>query len=235
MIDLHAHICYGIDDGARNIEESKKLLRIMAQNGFTHIFLTPHYIENSQFICDNNIKRKIFHQLERYVKEEGLNVKLYLGNEVYLTDNCVELIKNDKISTLNNSKYVLMELPMLEKNPNTRSILHNIIVNGYIPIIAHPERYEYLDKDFLFFKDLASIGVLFQGNYLSLFGKYGKRAKKNLKKMLILDMIDFLGTDIHHEEKLYGDKVFKAIKKCVRSEEKVKDLLENNAYNIIVK
>lgn len=234
MIDLHSHICYGIDDGPENIEESKEILKKMANNGFTHIFLTPHYIENSNYICDNNKKEKILHKLEEYIRKEGLKLKLYLGNEVYLTDNCVELIKKGKIMPLNNSKYILIELPLLEKNPNTRSILHKIILNGYIPIIAHPERYEYLDRNFLYFKDLRELGVLFQGNYLSLFGKYGRKARKNLKKMLTLGIIDFLGSDIHHDEELHMDKVYKAVKKCVKSDIKVNDLLENNAYNIIV-
>ena len=145
----------------------------------------------------------------------------------------VELIKKKQIMTLNNSRYILVEFPLSRKDPNAKSILHNILLSGYIPIVAHPERYEYLEKNIDYFKELKEMGVLFQGNYLSLFGKYGKSPQKNLQKLLKEGIISVLGSDIHHIEELYGNKIYKKIKKCVKKDNLVEDLLYNNFDKII--
>lgn len=233
MKDLHSHLCYGIDDGCKTIEVSISILRKMEKSGITDIFLTPHYVEDSKYNANNQKKQEIFKKIKEMCSAENINVNLYLGNEIFLTDNVINLIKKGEVKTLNDSKYVLMELPMFQKDPNTRTILHNVITAGYIPIIAHPERYEYIDKKFDYLKDLQALGVLFQGNYQSLFGKYGKQAKKNLQKMIKDNIISFLGTDIHHEEELHMDKLFKEIKKLVKSEDKAKDLLYRNVDKIL--
>ena len=233
MKDLHSHICYGIDDGCKTIEESISILRKMEKSGITDIFLTPHYIEDSKYNANNKKKQEILDSLKEACQKENININLYLGNEVYLTDNVINLVKKGEIKTLNDSKYILLELPMFQKDPNTRTILHNVITAGYIPIIAHPERYAYVDEKLDYIRDLQAIGVLFQGNYQSLFGKYGKQAKKNLQKMLKDNIISFLGTDIHHEEELHTEKLFKEIKKFVKKEDKVYDLLYRNIDKIL--
>lgn len=233
MKDLHSHICYGIDDGSKTIEESISILRKMEKSGITDIFLTPHYIEDSKYNANNKKKQEILDSLKEACQKENININLYLGNEVYLTDNVINLVKKGEIKTLNDSKYILLELPMFQKDPNTRTILHNVITAGYIPIIAHPERYAYVDEKLDYIRDLQAIGVLFQGNYQSLFGKYGKQAKKNLQKMLKDNIISFLGTDIHHEEELHSEKLFKEIKKFVKKEDKVYDLLYRNIDKIL--
>ena len=217
----------------KNIEESISILRNMEESGFTDVFLTPHYVEDSKYTANNKTKQAIFEELKQACLDENININLYLGNEVFLTDNVVQLIKNGEIKTLNNTKYILMEFSMYQKDPNTRTILYNVIKAGYIPIIAHPERYAYIDKKFEDLRDLQELGVLFQGNYQSLFGKYGKIAKKNLQKMIKGNIITFLGTDIHHNEELHTDKLFKEIKKLVKKEDKVLDLLERNIDKIL--
>ena len=233
MIDLHSHICYGIDDGSKSIEESIELLKHLANNGTTDLFLTPHYIEDSKYNANQKKVKAIIDELNKYIEEEKINIKLYIGNEVYLTPSILELLKKKKISTLNNSKYILVEFPMFIEDHNARSILHVLLTKGYIPIVAHPERYQYLEKNMQYFKDLQELGVQFQGNYLSLFGKYGKHAKKNLQNMLKQGIISYLGSDIHHMEELHYNKLYKEIKKYVKKDEKVMDLLENNARVII--
>lgn len=233
MKDLHSHICFGIDDGCKTKEQSIALLRKMSEAGFTDILLTPHYVDESEITANNEKKKEILKELQKECKKEKININLYLGNEVYITDNCIDLIKKDKIMTLNNSRYVLIEFSMFRSDPNARTILHNIIASGYIPIIAHPERYEFLDKKFDYLKEFVEMGVLFQGNYQSLFGKYGKFPKKNLQKMLKQGMISFIGSDIHHDEELHTEKLYKELKKYVKKDELVKDLLENNFDKVI--
>ena len=233
MKDLHSHLCYGIDDGCRTLEESISILKKMSKEGYTDVFLTPHYMEDTKYVADNKTKLSILANLKQACIDENININLYLGNEVYLTDNVVNLIKKGEIMPLNNSKYILMEFSLYQKDPNIRSILHNVMTNGYIPVIAHPERYAYVGKKMEFIKELKDMGVLFQGNYLSLFGKYGKEAKKNLQKMLKDDIISFIGSDIHHDDELHSDKIYKDIKKCVKKDSKVEDILYNNINYII--
>ena len=232
MKDLHSHICYGIDDGCKTVEQSAFLLKKMAAAGFTDIFLTPHYIEDTNSVAPNKVKRQIINNLKDICEEEGIPLNLYEGNEVYLTDNVVEYIENDEIMTLNGTKYILMEFSMHLDNPNIRTILHNVMSCGYIPVIAHPERYTYMTLDRL--QDLQDMGVLFQGNYLSLFDKYGKLPRKNLEKYLKAGLITFLGSDIHHDEELHMDKVYKKLKKYVKSDQKVYDLMEGNVDKILL-
>ena len=119
-----------------------------------------------------------------------------------------ELLEDKKISTLNNSRYLLVELPMNNKIVDVEDILFNLVRINVIPIIAHPERYSYVQDNIKYLDGLKELGVLFQGNYESLFGKYGTNAKKTLKKLIKLNYISFLGSDMHrlgykyHQEKV---------------------------------
>ena len=110
MRDIHSHIMYGIDDGSRSLEESIKLLKIQEEKGITDIILTPHYIENTDYTCSIKQKKNIIKELKKHT-----TINLYIGNEVYITENIKELLEDKKISTLNNSRYLLVELPMNNK------------------------------------------------------------------------------------------------------------------------
>lgn len=235
MKDFHSHICYGIDDGSKTIEESITILKEARASGITDVFLTPHYIENTKFNANNKKKEKIKLALERKLKEENIDINLYLSNEVYINENIIKLLKKYEINTINNTNYILIELGMFKEIPQTKPILLELLKNDYIPVIAHPERYIYIDSKLEYIKELRNAGCLFQGNYQSLFGKYGSRAKKMLKKMLKEDLIDFLGSDIHHKEDFNLDKLEKKLKKIVKSDEKVLKLLEGNVDKYIFK
>ena len=110
MRDLHNHLLFGIDDGSTSIDESIKLLNEMEKSKVTDIMLTPHYIAGSDYCTPNSKKRELIEELKKQT-----NINLYLGNEVYIDNNIVADIRNDKISTLNGSRYVLIEFPLNEK------------------------------------------------------------------------------------------------------------------------
>ena len=112
MKDIHSHLIYGVDDGSKSLEESIELLKKMEKAGTTDLMLTPHYVENSKYVCNNKAKKEIFNKLKERAKKENININLYLGNEVFFTDKFLKLIKNGEIRTLNNSKYLLFEFPM---------------------------------------------------------------------------------------------------------------------------
>ena len=103
MKDLHSHILYGIDDGSKTLDESIAILRQAYNNGVTDIVLTPHYIKNSKYNATNQEKRKILRELKKELVNNNININLYLGNEVYITDESISLRK--EISTINNSRY----------------------------------------------------------------------------------------------------------------------------------
>ena len=115
MNDFHTHILYGIDDGANTIEESINILSFLSNNGVKNVFLTPHYVQNSRFNANNRKKKSIFNKLQKEVIKNNININMYLGNEVYINDNIVELIKKNEIMTLNDSKYILIEIMLRGK------------------------------------------------------------------------------------------------------------------------
>ena len=233
MKDLHSHLIYGIDDGSKSLDESIKLLKEMEKAGTTDLMLTPHYVEKSKFICNNKDKLVIFNKLKDKAKKENINVKLYLGNEVFFTDNLLKLIKDKEIRTLNNSKYVLVEFPMNHIYQNSNEIISKIISKGCVPVLAHPERYLKFIKHPDIAEEYLRMGVLLQGNFTSLFGKYGNKSKKLLKYYLKNHWITFIGSDTHKDVKYNEKKLKRKLLRITKDEEYVEDLLYNNFDKVI--
>ncbi|MCI8347411.1 MAG: hypothetical protein HFJ12_05665 [Bacilli bacterium] len=230
MKDIHSHILYGIDDGSRGVEESIELLDHLYYHGVTDIILTPHYIENSKYSCNNKKKAELLQELQQQYKK----INLYLGNEVYITENILDLLKKEEIMTLNYSRYLLIELPMNSEIKNLDSIIFDLVRNNIIPIIAHPERYRYVQKNIHYFDEFRNMGILLQGNYESLFNQYGSSAKKTLKKLLREDMISFLASDMHRIGYMtHIELLDKKLARIVKDTKKRKALLEDNIEKVI--
>ena len=234
MKDLHSHILFGIDDGSNDISESISLLKSAEEQGITDLVLTPHYIEESKYTCNNEEKNKRFDELKQKAKENGISINLYLGNEVFMTENFLELLEKKEIQTINNTRYILFEFPMSNMLYNSKEILYNLVVSGYVPILAHPERYKLFQKHPDHIDEYLRMGVLLQGNYKSLFGKYGSDAKKTLKYFLKKKKITFLGSDSHHDTDFKLKKLKKKLKSLVKDDNIVEDLLENNFNKVIL-
>lgn len=233
MKDIHCHLLPGIDDGAKDFKESVILLRKAQREGITDIVLTPHYIKNTKYNCDNEKKEKIFEKLKLYAKTNNININLYLGNEVFLDEEVISLIKKKKIKTINNTKYILVEFPLEYIMKNAKDILYDLITNDYIPILAHPERYHIFKQHPEYVLEFLRMGVLLQGNYLSLLGAYGKEAKKALKFFLKNNWISFLASDMHHDGNYDISKMKKKLKRIVHNDIIVDDLLMNNFEKVI--
>lgn len=233
MKDLHTHVMYGIDDGSRTIEESMTMLERLSNEGVTDVMLTPHYIENSKYNCNNKNKKQLFKKIKQEAQRRGININIYLGNEIMVNNNIMNLF-NTEIATLNASKYLLIELPMEKEFDDLDLVIKELTNNGVIPIIAHPERYSYVKDNYKWLEEYLKMGVLFQSNYESLFGKYGKEAKKTIKKLLKHNMVHFLASDIHHESsKCNLKKLHKKLKRIIKSEDNINDLLNNNFTKVI--
>lgn len=232
MKDIHNHLLYGIDDGSKSLEESIKLLKEMEKCGVKEIVLTPHYIVGSNYQVTPDIKKELLNNINNELIKENINLKLYLGNEIYLDDELLKYLKDKKIDSINNSKYLLIEFSMSNYPKHALNVFSELIYNGYKIILAHPERYSYLYKDMSLLDELKEMGILFQANYGSLFGQYGVYPKKMIKKLLKKDYIDLIAGDIHHSVKLDLNKLKKKLKKYI-SEDRIEDLLNNNFDKII--
>lgn len=231
--DLHCHLLYGIDDGSKSIEESITLLKEMEKEGISECILTPHYIEESEYQCNNKNKKTLFNKLVKKAKEENISIKLYLGNEVFITSNFIELIKKGEIQTLNNSKYLLFEFPVRHIYNNTGIIINELVSNGYIPVLAHPERYYIFQKHPELLEEYLRSGLLLQANFTTLFGKYGKKAEKTLKFLLKKKWITFIGSDTHHDVKFNSKKLKKKLLRLTKDKEYVEALLYKNFDKVI--
>ena len=233
MIDMHTHILPGIDDGSGSIEESIKMIKEAKEAGFTEIVSTSHYIEES-YNFSKHEREELIKNINKELERENVDIKIYNGAEAYISTNLNQLIEKGEVPTINESKYLLMELPMHSEILYLDNIIYNLRTNGIIPIIAHPERYSYVQKNPKMLQDLINKGVLFQGNYGSIIGRYGKDVEKTLKKLLKNNMIHFLGTDTHRSESVYiqMDKILKKLEKLI-GKEKLEFLSKRNPQKIL--
>lgn len=234
MKDIHTHILDNLDDGAKTLNESLEILKKAYQNGFKDIILTPHYIKNSIYSANNQEKLRKLEILQKELQKRNILINLYLGNEVYIDEDIIELLENLEISTLNNSKYILIELPLNNKTLILDEVLYKLKKANLIPIIAHPERYLNYYKDYDFFASLIEKGCLFQGNIKSLYGKYDRKSKKMFKELLKRNMFHFLGSDIHHEQDdIYLKNMRKDVLKIVKNQDIVDNLFEKNIDKVL--
>lgn len=215
MTDVHSHILFGIDDGSRTISESIELLKKLKSVGFNNVILTPHFILDSTYNSNYEANIKIYNELKERIISENIDINIYLGNEIFIDKNVPTLLEKNIITSLNGTKYVLVEFPMHNKLLNIEDILYEIRSKGYEVVIAHPERYDAFKEDYSIVDTLREDGFLFQSNYSSILGYYGKDSIKLLKYMLKRHYIDFLGTDIHRIEKTYVIDNFKKIEKHI--------------------
>lgn len=196
MIDIHSHILPGVDDGSSGIEESIRMAELYLENGIDKVIVTPHYIEgtDSTTLDENKV---VLENLKRVLKKKNLDLKLYLGNEIYVSPDTLSHITNRKAATLNETKYVLVELPMHDIPMYMKNTIYELSLKGYIPIIAHPERNTKIQENPNILYEFIEGGALAQLNLPSIEGRYGSRPKEIGEILLAHNMIHFVGTDAH--------------------------------------
>lgn len=196
MIDLHCHILPGIDDGAKDIEETLEMARIAVSEGIKHIICTPHYIQYSDYYN----KSQVFDLVEAVNKklaEESIELTLSAGHEVYLTPDLPKLVQEGEVSTLNNTQYILIEFPMNDIPIYAEDVFYELKLMGLTPILAHPERYPMIIENPNLLLDYLKLGVLCQANVGSIRGFFGERVQETVIKLIEHQMIHFIATDAH--------------------------------------
>lgn len=233
MVDIHSHLIPNVDDGSKSVEETFMLIKEADRAGITDIILTPHYIVNS-YEQNANTLILLKDKLQQILDKDKINVKLHIGMEVYITDNLIDLLKQNKLLTLANSKYLLMELPLNTNVQYLDMVIFKLIENNIIPIIAHPERYKFVQEDPSKVRELIESGCLIQSNIGSILGIYGKKAKKTIKYLLKNDLINFIATDTHRKNTIYPllEKGIKKIEK-ITGKEKAEELTNLNVQKIL--
>lgn len=235
MIDIHSHILPNVDDGSRSLEESIKIIKQAVSNGVTDIIVTPHFILGSSYNKEKKDNKKLLAELEDKVESENIDVNLYLGNEIFVDIEMVSFLIKKKIASLNDTRYVLFELPMNNEYKNIRKTLFDLQRAGFVPVIAHPERYKIIKENPKLIEEWIEAGAVFQGNIGSLLGRYGKEAKATLEILLRHEAITFLASDTHHNSDIfYQDlpKVKKILKKII-SDDYIEELLTVNSRKVL--
>ncbi len=193
-VDMHSHVLPGIDDGAQNPEESLFLIREMIAAGIKKIIATPHimidYYRNTPETIGNALDI-----LKAELKKENIDIEVEAAAEHYFDETFEGRVSEGKLMIMG-GKYVLFEYSFINQPPNVVPVIQKIQDQGYLPILAHPERYPYLDADQL--RRLKDWGVLLQLNTISLTGYYGRPAKQIAETMIDNQLVDFISSDMHH-------------------------------------
>lgn len=197
MLDLHAHILPGLDDGAPDLETALTMARIAVADGIQVMSATPHYLEGSM---ENN-KDLILHRVSEFqqaLDEAGIALSVKPGAEIYLSPETPKQLEYGELMTVNNQgKHLLVELPMQSVPDFAEEILFELKVFGITPLIAHPERNIILGTDPERVLAFAAKGYLLQINSGSITGLYGENVKKTAHLFIKNDLIHLIGSDAH--------------------------------------
>lgn len=197
MIDFHSHIIHGIDDGAKSLDMSLEMLKISESEGVEYICATPHFISEEFEITREDYIEKL-NNLVMASKEVNFKIKILPGLEIYMHPNLPKLYKEKKIWGINDSEYLLIELPMGQFPIYTEDVFYELMLLGAKPILAHPERNTKIMKNHDLITNLIKQGVLMQINSGSLLGDYGKEVKKTAEQFITMNMVHILGSDGHN-------------------------------------
>lgn len=222
-IDIHSHLIFNVDDGSKSLEESIKYLKEIKKIGMNKVICTPH--------MKTGRKEKALKIVENFkiLREEAkkLGIDLYLGNEIMYSDNIVDLLKRKKITSLNRTKYILLEFKRSESR-NIDTLIYNleeIMESGYKIILAHPELYVNL-RNIENMKKLKEIGVLLQLDATSILKRRtNRKIYKFASKLLDYKLIDFVASDSHCTKKRDFYSMKKAYKKIYKKYKEYADII----------
>lgn len=205
MIDIHSHVIPGIDDGAKDEEMAISMLKMAEESGTKKLVVTPHFMRG-RFDYEYNEVTEEVEKLRKLAEDNGINIEIYQGQEVYYSDRIVKYYDREIIGTINGTRYMLIELPMLEFNlDEVIDNLYELQLKGVTPIIAHPERYKPFIRKPSLINRLIKEGCLFQLNAGSITGDFGKEVKKTAETYLMNRIYNFVGSDAHREIKRSPD------------------------------
>ncbi len=195
MVDIHCHLLYGVDDGAKTLEMSKQMLSDAAEQGVTDLIVTPHY-RQGMFLYDPVAIQAAFDVAFEEAKKR--RIRLYLGCEYHVDNDMIKNLQSGLCPTLAGSEYVLAEYSHASTFQQIRNSLEALLSAGYIPVIAHAERYDVFVKDVKLLRECRNMGAMVQINANSVLGKDGSSAKKPSRLILKENLASVVASDSHN-------------------------------------
>ena len=196
-VDLHSHLIPEIDDGTESLDISLKLIKQMRKLGYKKLITTPHIMSHRYPNSIKIIKEGLF-ELRSVLKVKNIDIEIEAAAEYYFDEHFIDLINKKEILSFGD-KYVLFELPYTTRPKLLEPIIMKMNNLGYKPVLAHPERYRFL-TEIVEYRKLKKLGLFFQININSLGGFYGEGAQKKSLMLAQKGMIDFIGSDLHHQK-----------------------------------
>jgi len=194
LVDMHSHVLPGIDDGAQTPAESIILIKKMMELGIKKIIATPHIMADYYKNTAETINAAL-DVLKAELQKEKIDIVVEAAAEHYFDETFEDRVNGHKLMTMGDN-YVLFEFSFISQPPNVIPVIQKLKQLGYKPILAHPERYSYMDVEQ--FRTLREWGLSLQLNTISLTGYYGKEAKKLAENLVDQQLIDFISSDMHH-------------------------------------
>lgn len=195
VADMHSHLIPGIDDGVKTVEESMNLITELYHLGFRKFITTPHimtdFYKNTPKIINEGLAK-----VRDAIAKSGMPITIEAAAEYYLDEGFTSKVDNEKLLTFGDN-YLLFEISYINCPDNLREMLFKMQVQGYKPVLAHPERYPFWYNKFEEYQNLKDTGVLLQININSLSGYYSPMARKVAERMIDNNLVDFIGTDAH--------------------------------------
>jgi len=222
--DLHSHLIPGMDDGAKTMQESLELIRRLHGLGYRRLVTTPHIMSHRYPNSRTGILSGL-QKLRRHVEAAGIEIAIDAAAEYYLDEHFMELVARKELLTFGENE-VLFEMSYLIAPPQLDTIVFELQAAGYVPVLAHPERYLFLHERFDRYAELKERGVRFQVNVNSLGGYYSRAVQKAAKRIMSEGWIDYLGSDTHHVRHL------DALERTFRSGIVMKALRNNTIRNV---
>lgn len=206
-VDMHSHLLPGLDDGLKTMEDTVAYIKELHELGYEKFICTPHILSD----VHPNSPATILPRLEEVraaLAEENVSVKIEAAAEYMIDHEFEQAIKRGNQLLTFGKNFILVEMSYLAPSPNFDQVIFDLRVMGLQPIVAHPERYNYYHPQFNQYEKMRDMGCLLQVNLLSLSGYYGKPIKKVAEKLIAENMIDFIGTDMHHQNHMNATKSF---------------------------
>ncbi len=223
-VDIHSHLLAGIDDGAQTFEGSLRLIKALQSFGVTQFITTPHII---QYVWENTHEQIIANKNNtvQELKKNNINLPFQAAAEYLMDDQFVQLFQSHDVLTLKEN-YVLVEMSYINAPIQLYTILFDLQLAGYIPVLAHPERYLFYHNNFGEYQKLKRAGCLFQLNLLSVVGYYGEGIVRIAERLLQKGMYDFVGSDVHHDNHIAAfDKRLK-----IKDAKPLQEIIANNQF-----
>ncbi len=196
MIDLHCHLLPGIDDGSQDLEQSLEMARISAADGVSVTACTPHIFPGVYNNTGPDIRRRIA-ALQSELDAAGIPMRLVTGGDVHIAPDLVAKLKSGEALSLNDSRYVLIEPPHHVLPPRIEDLFFNLLSAGYVPVVTHPERMSWIDREYDMLVRLVRSGAWMQITAGALVGLFGSAPRKWSERMLREGMVHIVASDAH--------------------------------------